>query len=178
MCGGSGLALLAPVPHGCCALRESCSRTGLICGPYRIVLSRMAKGPQSARGFPVLGCWRSLIAGLTTFLLSGLLGFVLIYRSPYDVGCLSEPVPAFVGLLQCRGDPNLLRRVDYLHSTSPAPRCVMASVDAGSRRRGRSLAAFLPIVTGDGGSWLATDRTRDERVFLVLRDSWVVCGWL
>ncbi|HRT32535.1 MAG TPA: tripartite tricarboxylate transporter permease, partial [Anaerolineae bacterium] len=43
--------------------------------------------------------WRSLAAGLTTFLLSGLLGFILMYRSlvPVEVS-YQNLLPAFVGL--------------------------------------------------------------------------------
>jgi Predicted membrane protein len=43
--------------------------------------------------------WRNLVAGLATFLLSGLLGFVLMYRSLLPVyAAYQNLLPAFVGL--------------------------------------------------------------------------------
>ncbi len=67
--------------------------------------------------------WRNLAAGLATFLLSGLLGFVLMYRSLLPVyAAYQNLLPAFVGLFAV---PWVLQnlpgtQVECRPSTSPA----------------------------------------------------------
>jgi len=186
--GGVGgmlvLALLAPVASRLLpALRE-------ILQPHMawilwtiiayVLLSEWPKGTGRAPA-GLRRCWdgwRSLIAGLTTFLLSGLLGFVLIYRSPVSLSVAYQNLlPAFVGLFAVPWViTNLLSRVELppqhvacdLDVSWPA---LMQGIATGAV--GGLFAAFLPIVTGGIGGFLAGHATaqRDERVFLVAQGS-------
>lgn len=118
--------------------------------------------------------WQSLTAGLATFLLSGLLGFMLMYRSPLppQVG-YQNLLPAFVGLFAVPWVlGNLLGRIDL------PPQHIARSVDApwsaliqgiAAGAAGGLFAAFFPVVTGGIGGFLAGHATaqRDERTFLI-----------
>jgi putative membrane protein len=121
-----------------------------------------------------LDAWRSLGAGLLTFLLSGVLGFVLFYSSlvPAEVA-FQKLLPAFVGLF---GIPWVLQnlisqaRVPAQHlgrSVDLSPALVVRGVGAGAL--GGLFAAFFPAVTGGIGGFLAGHATaqRDDRLFLV-----------
>jgi putative membrane protein len=122
--------------------------------------------------------WRSLTAGLATFLLSGMLGFVLMYRSlvQVEVGYQNLP-PAFIGLFAV---PWVLQNL--LARTQVPPQHFARSVDAGpgelvrgtlAGALGGLFAAFFPVVTGGIGGFLAGHATaqRDERIFIISQGS-------
>jgi putative membrane protein len=118
--------------------------------------------------------WRSLTAGLVTFALSGLLGFVLMYRSLVPVTVAYQNLlPAFIGLFAV---PWVLQNL--LARTEVPPQHFAASVDAGpgellrgtlAGALGGLFAAFFPVVTGGIGGFIAGHATaqRDERLFLI-----------
>jgi putative membrane protein len=143
-----------------------------------IVFMLMSEWPRAAvRGTPwqqFFDAWRGLGAGLLTFLLSGLLGFVLMYRSlvPTQIA-FQNFLPAFVGLFAI---PSLLvalfasERVPPQHvgnSLDVSPSLLARGVLAGVL--GGLFAAFFPVVTGGIGGFLAGHATaqRDRRVFIV-----------
>lgn len=118
--------------------------------------------------------WRSLAAGLATFLLSGLLGLVLMYRSlvPVEVA-YQNLLPAFIGLFAV---PWVLQNL--IGRTEIPPQHFAQSVDAGvgtlvrgtlAGALGGLFAAFFPVVTGGIGGFLAGHATaqRDERLFII-----------
>ncbi len=118
--------------------------------------------------------WRSLGAGLVTFLLAGLLGFIILYRSPVSTETAFQNImPAFVGLFAI---PWCLLNV-FSGTNIPEQKCsktievdgdvILRSVAAGGL--GGGLASFLPVVTGGVGGMLAGHATaqRDERVFVM-----------
>lgn len=118
--------------------------------------------------------WRSLVAGLATFLFSGLLGFILMYRSVLPVTLSYQNLlPAFVGLFAVPWIlQNLLARVHLPPQFVPqameaTPGLLVRGIFAGAL--GGGLAAFLPVVSGGIGGLLAGHATaqRDDRVFLV-----------
>ncbi len=141
-----------------------------------MLLSEWPKGGDRAK--TPLGrlaeAWMSLGAGLLTFALSGLLGFVLMYRSvvPAEVA-FQNLLPAFVGLFAIPGViQNLVARtrVPEQHisaSLDVTPELVARGVFAGLL--GGSLAAFFPVVTGGIGGLLAGHATaqRDDRLFIL-----------
>ena len=118
--------------------------------------------------------WRSLVAGLVTFLLSGLLGFILLYRSPLPVDMAYQHLlPAFVGLFAV---PWVI--LNLLARTTLPPQHIGSSVEVSwfhvvqgiaSGAAGGLFAAFFPVVTGGVGGLLAGHATaqRDQRVFLI-----------
>jgi putative membrane protein len=118
--------------------------------------------------------WTSLTAGLATFVLSGLLGFLLMYRSPLplQVG-YQNLLPAFVGLFAVPWVvTNLLGHVElppqHIARTIDAPwPILLQGTLAGTG--GGLFAAFFPVVTGGIGGLLAGQATaqRDARTFLV-----------
>jgi putative membrane protein len=118
--------------------------------------------------------WKSLTAGLVTFLLSGLLGFVLMYRAlvPVEVA-YQNLLPAFVGLFAVPWViQNLLAQVElppqHIARTVDAPAsAVLRGTGAGVL--GGFFAAFFPVVTGGIGGFLAGHATaqRDERAFII-----------
>ncbi len=130
-----------------------------------------AAGTRRAR---LMNGWKSVGAGLLTFLLSGLLGFILAYRSPVDVrAAYQNLMPAFVGLftLPCLV-LNLLARVEIPPQTqcgAPACRAVTWLRGIGAGMAGGGFAAFLPAVTGGVGGLLAGHAAaqRDDDEFLI-----------
>lgn len=121
-----------------------------------------------------LDAWRSVGAGLLTFLLSGILGFVLFYGNlvPTEMA-FQNLMPAFVGLFAI---PWVLQnivtqtRVPEQHvsqSVDLSPGLLARGVGAGAL--GGLFAAFFPAVTGGIGSFLAGHATaqRDDRLFIV-----------
>lgn len=118
--------------------------------------------------------WKSLTAGLATFLLSGLLGFVLMYRSPIPVTVgYQSLLPAFIGLFAV---PWVIQNI--VARTKIPPQHFCQSVDAGpgvllrgtlAGSLGGLFAAMFPLVTGGIGGLLAGHATaqRDERVFVI-----------
>jgi len=143
-----------------------------------IVFMLMSEWPRGeVRGTPwqqFFDAWRGLGAGLLTFLLSGLLGFVLMYRSLVPTQVASQNfLPAFVGLFAI---PSLL--VALFASERVPPQHVGDSLDASPSLLARGVlagvlgglfAAFFPVVTGGVGGFLAGHATaqRDRRVFIV-----------
>jgi putative membrane protein len=123
--------------------------------------------------------WRSVGAGLLTFLLSGLLGFVLIYRSPIaHAAGFQNLMPAFVGLftlpwlvLNALAPPDASAPPDARAPPLPAEPVGGAAWIKGIAAgvAGGGLAAFLPVVSGGIGGFLAGHATalRDDRAFLV-----------
>jgi putative membrane protein len=118
--------------------------------------------------------WRSLGAGLLTFGLSGILGFILFYGNllPVEVA-FQNLMPAFVGLFAI---PWVLQniisqtRVPKQHPSRTvdlSPTLIVRGVGAGAL--GGLFAAFFPAVTGGIGAFLAGHATaqRDDRLFLV-----------
>lgn len=118
--------------------------------------------------------WRSLLAGIATFLLSGLLGFIILYRSvvPIEVA-FQNLMPAFVGLFAV---PWVL--TNLLSGAQVPPQHVARSVDVSpviairgiaAGMLGGLFAAFFPVVTGGIGGFLAGQATaqRDDRLFLL-----------
>jgi len=141
-----------------------------------VLLSEWPKGsdraPAGWRRF--LDGWRSLAAGLVTFLLAGLLGFILLYRSPVPVTVAYQNLlPAFVGLFAVPWVlQNLLSRVQVpsqhvARTVDLTPWLLVRGTVTGAL--GGLFAAFFPVVTGGIGSLMAGHATaqRDDRLFLV-----------
>ena len=119
--------------------------------------------------------WASLSAGLLTFALSGLLGFILRYRSPMPLeAAFQDMMPAFAGLFAM---PwlilNIVSRVELPRQQLAMAKVVVpmrpAFVGACAGTLGGAFAAFFPGVTGGIGALFAGHATaqRDDRVFLV-----------
>lgn len=118
--------------------------------------------------------WRSLLAGLATFGLAGLLGVILAYRPLVSAhSALHGLMPAFVGLY---GVPWVLQgmllqtrvpRQEICRSVEVTPVAVAQGIGTGVL--GGLLAAFLPLVSGGIGGLMAGHAAaqRDDRVFLV-----------
>lgn len=118
--------------------------------------------------------WRSLTAGFVTFLLSGLLGFVLLYRSPVPMGIPHQSLlPAFVGLFAVpQMVQNALSRVSLprqhvARTLDASLGVIIRGILAGAL--GGLFAAFFPVVTAGIGGLLAGQATaqRDDRLFLI-----------
>lgn len=129
-------------------------------------------GPAGWRKF--FDAWSTLGAGLFTFFISGLLGFILLYRAPVDIdNAFQNIMPAFVGLFAIPWC--LLNAVSgtevpkqYVRDTlNINGDLLLRSGIAGGI--GGGFAAFFPVVTGGVGGLLAGHATaqRDERVFLM-----------
>jgi putative membrane protein len=122
----------------------------------------------------LLDAWQSLGAGLLTFLLAGVLGFVLFYGNLVSAErAFQNLLPAFAGLFAI---PWVLQniisqtRVPAQHvpcSVDLSPKLLARGVGAGSL--GGLFAAFFPAVTGGIGGFLAGHATaqRDDRLFIV-----------
>jgi putative membrane protein len=141
-----------------------------------MLLSEWPKGGETGQAGwrRLLAAWRSTGAGLVTFLLSGLLGFILLYRSPVSHSvAFQNLMPAFVGLFTL---PwlilNIASRMEIPPQRTRQPwdldaMVVMRGALAGGM--GGGFAAFFPIITGGVGGFLAGHATaqRDDRVFMV-----------
>ncbi|NQU96028.1 MAG: tripartite tricarboxylate transporter permease [Chloroflexi bacterium] len=122
----------------------------------------------------LLDGWRSVGMGLLTFVLSGILGFILFYRSPLRVGAsFQNLMPAFVGLFTL---PwlllNIASRLEVPAQTGGEPLGLNAWMwvkGLGAGIAGGCAAALLPAVTGGVGGFLAGQASgmRDDRTFLV-----------
>lgn len=144
-----------------------------ICG--FLVLSEWPRGDDLAptRVRRLLSAWSWLGAGLLTFVLSGALGFVLLFRSPIPIDvAFTNLLPAFVGLFAV---PNLIQ-VILCGAQIPVQRRAVFEVPIGLFVRGTLsgvagglFASFLPVISGGVGGLLAGHATaqRDERIFLV-----------
>jgi putative membrane protein len=141
-----------------------------------MLLSEWPKGSDrgASRLARFVDAWRSLAAGLLTFLLSGILGFVLFYGGlvPADKA-FQNLLPAFTGLFAIPWVlQNLLSQVQvpaqYAGTTVDLrPGLLARGVGAGAL--GGLFAAFFPAVTGGIGGFLAGHATaqRDDRLFIV-----------
>jgi len=140
-----------------------------------MLLSEFPKGgDRGANGLMrFLDAWKSLAAGILTFLLAGWLGFILMKKPPITDFAFSNIMPAFVGLF---GVPWVIQNII---SGSEVPKqflpksidcngfIIFRGVSAGFL--GGFFAAFFPIVTGGIGGLLAGHATaqRDERSFII-----------
>jgi putative membrane protein len=118
--------------------------------------------------------WKSTGVGLLTFLLAGLLGFILYFRTPIAAGvAFQNLMPAFVGLFTI---PWLL--LNLINNIKPPTQnrtsTLTISPDAAIRGAfagalGGGFAAFFPVITGGIGGLLAGHATalRNDRTFLV-----------
>jgi putative membrane protein len=118
--------------------------------------------------------WRATGAGLFTFLLSGLLGFIILYRSPVPAAvAFQNLMPAFVGLFTL---PWLIMNI--VSGVRIPRQAISCSGDLGvvslirgavAGGLGGGFAAFFPVVSGGVGGFLAGHATalRDDRAFLV-----------
>ncbi len=114
------------------------------------------------------------MAGLATFLLSGLLGFIMLYHSPLSIHTSFQNLtPVFAGLFAL---PwllvNLISRVpiptQYTGtSVQVEARELLHGIAGGTL--GGAFSAFIPVVSGGLGGMLAGHATslRNERTFLV-----------
>jgi len=121
-----------------------------------------------------LDAWRSLGAGLLTFALSGILGFILFYGNLVPAErAFQNLMPAFVGLFAI---PWVL--LNIVSQTSVPEQHTGRSVDlspgllargVGAGALGGLFAAFFPAVTASVGGFLAGHATaqRDDRLFIV-----------
>ncbi len=137
----------------------------------------------------LVSAWAYLSGGLLTFVLSGLLGMVLFYRSPIEPSvAFQNLMPAFVGLFAVPG----LLQLAFM-SRQPPPQQAAASVElpawvlvrgASAGVAGGLFASLMPIVTGGIGGLLAGHATalRDERAFMVSlgasRATYLVGSWM
>lgn len=118
--------------------------------------------------------WQNLLAGISTFILSGLLGFILMYRPFVPVArAYQNLLPAFIGLFAVPWlVQNLLAQVrlpaQICGLTVDAPPDIIVRGTA-SGVIGGLFAAFFPVVTGGIGGLLAGQATsqRDDRLFLI-----------
>jgi putative membrane protein len=141
-----------------------------------MLMSEWPKGSDRGRTglAKFLDAWRPLGAGILTFLLSGLLGMVLVYGNLVPVDrAFQNLLPAFVGLFAIPWVlQNLLSQaqVPIQHageSVDLSPGLIVRGVGAGAL--GGLFAAFFPVVTGGIGGFLAGHATaqRDDRLFIV-----------
>lgn len=142
---------------------------------YMLLAEWPKGGDRSGTRFErFLDAWKGLGAGLLTFLLSGLLGFVLMYKSPVPADIsFQNLMPAFVGLFAL---PWVLENIvsgkeipvqHVADSVDASPGLIARGVGAGAL--GGLFAAVFPIVTGGIGGYLAGHATaqRDDRVFII-----------
>lgn len=118
--------------------------------------------------------WIPLSAGLMTFLLSGLLGFIMHYRSPIRAGAaFQDMMPAFAGLFAM---PwlllNIVSHVELPPQESSSFKGVPASPGLGgvcAGFLGGVFASYFPGISGGVGGMLAGHAAsqRDSRMFLV-----------
>lgn len=141
-----------------------------------MLMSEWPKGTDRAttRWGRLAEAWGSLIAGLSTFVLAGLLGFILTYREIVPLErAYQNLMPAFVGLFALPWLLNNLRSRAVI-----PPQQLTSSVDADAPTLVRGVltgslgglfAAFFPVVTGGIGGLIAGHATaqRDDRAFLI-----------
>lgn len=117
--------------------------------------------------------WAYLGAGVLTFVLSGVLGLVLMYRSPVPIeASFQNLLPAFAGLFAIPGLIQTLavgRRVPRQHAGPvdlPAGLLMRGTLTGVA---GGLFAGVMPVVSGGIGGLLAGHATaqRDDRLFLV-----------
>lgn len=141
-----------------------------------MLLAEWSKGGDygTTRAARFLEAWKGLGAGLLTFVLSGILGLVLFYKSPVPLdNSLQNLLPAFAGLFAV---PWILENIlsgakipqQHITRTFDAPPgMIVRGVLSGAL--GGLFAAFFPVITGGIGGYLAGQATaqRDDRVFII-----------
>lgn len=141
-----------------------------------LLLSEWPQGRTAAQtpGERLLSGNRNVLMGLLTFLLSGLLGFILLYRPNLAGASPGQTLmPAFAGLFAI---PWLL--MNLASRTRPPPQRVEIRLDATPRdlvhgiasgTLGGAFAAFIPVVSGGIGGLLAGHAAalRGDRAFLI-----------
>jgi putative membrane protein len=174
------LALLAPVASQILPLLRAILQPHL---PWILVAliayMLMSEWPKGTDHAPtawgkLIQAWSSLAAGLVVFLLSGLLGLILMYRSPVPVTTAYQGLmPAFIGLFAV---PWIVHNLVTRAEVPPQHRGTSVDVTPGQVARGVAagamgglFAAFFPVVTGGIGGFLAGHATaqRDDRLFIV-----------
>ncbi len=141
-----------------------------------IIMSEWPKGGNRgpAGWAKFYDAWKTLLMGIATFLLSGLLGFIILTRSPVSHEVAFQNImPAFVGLfaipwclLNMISAANVPKQ-RITKSIEVDGDVILRSVWSGGL--GGGLASYLPIVTGGVGGLLAGHATaqRDERIFIM-----------
>ncbi len=118
--------------------------------------------------------WKTLLAGIATLLLSGFLGFILLYRPLVALeSSFQNIMPAFIGLfavpwvLQNAFSPSDIPEQAAPRTVDCLPSLWLRGVGAGCL--GGLFAAFFPIVTGGMGGLIAGHATaqRDDRLFII-----------
>lgn len=142
---------------------------------YMLMAEWPKGGDHGATGLARLwDAWKGLGIGLLTFVLSGILGLVLMYKSPVPLEMSFQNfLPAFVGLFAVPWVmENILSGTEipkqHISKTFDAPPGIVArGIFSGAL--GGLFAAFFPIVTGGIGGYLAGHATaqRDDRVFII-----------
>ena len=141
-----------------------------------MLMSEWPKGGNRGRAgwAKFYDAWKTLLAGLATFLLSGLLGFILLTASPVSHEVAFQNImPAFVGLFAV---PWCL--LNMISAADVPPQRLAKSLDLDgdvilrsvwSGGLGGGIAAYFPIVTGGVGGMLAGHACaqREERVFIM-----------
>ncbi len=142
---------------------------------YMLMAEWPKGGDRGVTGFArFLDAWKGLGAGLLTFTLSGVLGLVLMYKSPVptDVS-FQNLLPAFVGLfalpwvLENLVSGTQIPKQHIADSIDASPGLIARGVSAGVL--GGLFAALFPIITGGIGGYLAGHATaqRDDRIFII-----------
>ncbi|MDD5555967.1 MAG: tripartite tricarboxylate transporter permease [bacterium] len=118
--------------------------------------------------------WKNLGAGLLTFLLSGILGFIILNKPIIPIQYSFQNImPVFVGLFAI---PWVLGNIFCKTEIPPQYICRTADLDVRFWSRGGfggflggMIAAFLPVVTGGIGGFIAGHATaqRDDRLFII-----------
>ena len=141
-----------------------------------MLMSEWPKGGRLGRSgwTKFLDSWKTTGAGLVTFALSGLLGFVLIFRTPIAVDvAFQNLMPAFVGLFAV---PWLVLNIATNVTVPEQTLEIETKLRMDDLLRGGfagtlggGFAAYFPVVTGGVGGLLAGHATalRNDRVFLI-----------
>lgn len=180
LCGLGAMVIASPIAG------EASRVLSIIVSPHLgwilaavIAFMLMSEWPKSGERGPsgwarFRSAWVGLGAGLLTFVLSGVLGFIITYRSPLPTElAFQNLLPAFIGLFAIPMVlTNLLMgtRVPEQHiatSIDVTPLALFRGAVAGTL--GGLFAAFFPVVTGGVGGFLAGHATaqRDDRSFIV-----------
>ncbi len=142
---------------------------------YMLMAEWPKGGDRGATGLARLwDAWKGLGAGILTFLLAGILGLVLMYKSPVPLEMsFQNLLPAFMGLFAVPWVlDNILSGTEIpkqhiTNSFDAPPSMIARGVFSGAL--GGLFAAFFPVVTGGIGGYLAGHATaqRDDRVFII-----------
>lgn len=118
--------------------------------------------------------WKNLAAGLLTFLLSGILGIIVLNKPLVPIQYAFQNImPIFVGIFAI---PWVIGNIFSNTEIPPQHICASADLDARIWSRGGfggflggMIAAFMPVVTGGIGGFIAGHVTaqRDDRLFII-----------